>query len=44
MWPVIVDQDARRIVVIVSIATDVVALLDNEASLAQLAGDAFRED
>jgi hypothetical protein len=35
------DQHTGRIVMIVSVAPDVVALLDNQASLAELAGDAL---
>ena len=36
---VIVEEDAGVIVVIVGVAPDVVALLDNQASLAELASD-----
>ena len=39
MWPVVVDEDAGGIVMIVGVATDVVALFDNEATFAELAGD-----
>ncbi len=41
MRPVIMDQHTGRIVMIISVAPDVVALLDNQASLAELAGDAL---
>ena len=41
--PIFVQKNASRVVVIVSIAADVIALLDNQTRLAELCGDSLSQ-